>query len=112
MIQSKIQELQILERNLQMIMGQKQAIHLEVAETENALEEVKKTSSEIYKLAGSIMIKADKANTLKDLEEKNNLLKLRLSSIEKQEEMLELKAEQLKRETQKLLESGSNNGKD
>ncbi|NCO11014.1 prefoldin subunit beta [Candidatus Pacearchaeota archaeon CG_4_9_14_0_2_um_filter_39_13] len=104
MTQSKIQELQNLERNLQMLMGQKQAIQMEIAETENALEEIKNSSSDIYKLSGTIMLKADKEKTIKELEEKNKLMELRLSSIEKQESILESRAEGLKKETQKLAE--------
>lgn len=108
---SKIQELHMLERNLQSLMAQKQAIQLEIAETENALDEVKKTSSEIYKLTGSIMLKADKSAIMKELEEKHKLMHLRMSSIEKQESLLESKAEELKKEAMKMLENNSKTGK-
>jgi len=77
---------------------------MEIAETENALEEIKNSSSDIYKLSGTIMLKADKEKTIKELEEKNKLMELRLSSIEKQESILESRAEGLKKETQKLAE--------
>jgi len=46
--QKKIQELQILEHNLQNLMMQKQAFQLELNETVNALEEVKKKQKMTY----------------------------------------------------------------
>jgi len=72
----KLQELQILERNLQSFMAQKQAFQLELTETTNALEEISKTESDIFKLVGQIMLKADKKKTIEDLEEKKKLLEL------------------------------------
>lgn len=94
----KIQELQILERNLQSILMQKQAMSIELAETENALDEVSKSNEDIYKLAGSILIKSDKDKIIKELEEKKNIISLRIKSIEKQESFIEEKAEEIKKE--------------
>ena len=59
--EKNIQELQILEQNLQSIMMQKQAFQLELSEVENALEELKKSGDEVYKIVGQVMIKAKKA---------------------------------------------------
>ncbi|OIO80735.1 hypothetical protein AUJ84_02790 [Candidatus Pacearchaeota archaeon CG1_02_32_132] len=101
----KIQELQILEKNLQNLAMQKQAFQLESTESQNALEEIKKTSSDIFKVVGSIMLKAEKDETIKELEEKINLLNLRNSSIEKQEALIENKAEELKSEIKKIIDS-------
>lgn len=101
----KIQELQILEKNLQNLAMQKQAFQLESTESQNALEEIKKTSSDIFKVIGSIMLKAEKDETIKELEEKINLLNLRNSSIEKQEALIEDKAEELKSEIKKIIDS-------
>ncbi len=92
----QIHELQVIERNSQMLLMQKQSFALEINETETALEELKKSSEEVYKLSGSIFIKADKNNVLKELEEKDKILNLRLKSVEKQEELLESRAEQIK----------------
>ncbi len=93
--QEKLQELQILEHNLQNILMQKQAFQLELNETVNALEEVKKTSSDIYKMVGSIMIKANKEKTLKDLEEKKKVLELRNKSLDNQEKLFHNKVQEI-----------------
>lgn len=99
----KIREMQILEQNLHNVLMQKQAMQFELNETINALEEVKKTSEDIYKMAGQILIKADKALTISELEEKKKILELRTSAIEKQESLFESKAQELRKETEKLL---------
>lgn len=102
--QQRIQEIQILEHNLHNLMMQKQAFQLELNETLNSLEEVKKTDEEIYKVTGSIMLRADKDIVIKELEEKKKIFELRLSTIEKQEKLLESKAKELQEETKKLME--------
>lgn len=102
--QTKLQELQILEHNLQNILMQKQAYQLELNETLNALEEVNKTTDSIYKMAGSIMIKADKVKTISELEEKKKILQLRNNSLDKQESLFESKARELQEDLRKSLD--------
>jgi len=99
--QEKIQEIQILEQNLQSLLLQKQAFQLELNETDSALEEIKKSDDEVYKITGQILIKADKNTLQKELQEKKKLLELRLSSIEKQEEDINKKIDESKSEITK-----------
>ena len=103
--QQSIQELQVLEHNLQQLLMQKQAFQLELNETLNALNEVKKADDEIYKIVGQVMIKAGKDSVIEELEEKKKLLELRNESLTKQEKLLESKATELKNETHKALSS-------
>jgi prefoldin beta subunit len=102
--QEKIQELQLLEQNLQNLLMQKQAFQLELNEVENAMSEVIKSGGEIYKITGQVMLKTDKSETEKELKEKNDLLSLRLKSIEKQEASVRQKAEKLRDEVTKEVE--------
>lgn len=97
----KIEELQILEKNLQNFLIQKQSFQSEQNETNNALEELKKTKEEVYKIIGNIMIKASTSHLQKELDEKNKILTLRISSIEKQEKIFEEKALKLRSEITK-----------
>jgi len=106
-IQKKIQELQVLEHNMHNLLMQKQAFQLELNESLNALEEVKKTKDDVFKITGSIMLKTDKNTILKELEEKKKVLELRVNTIEKQEKFLESRAKELQEETQKSLETKS-----
>jgi prefoldin beta subunit len=99
--QQKIQEAQMLEQSMNSLLMQRQAFNLELNETLNALEEVKKTDDEIYKLSGSIMLKADKEKVKKELEDKKKILEMRLESIEKQEKLLEKKVIEFKEESSK-----------
>lgn len=100
---SKIQEIQILEQNLQNLMAQKQASQFELNETNNALEEVKKTKSDAYRILGNIMIKSKPEDLVKELEEKKKILDLRISSIEKQEKLIGEKHLALREEINSVL---------
>ena len=96
--QQKIQELQGMEQNLNNLVMQKQAFHMELTETENALSEISKSKDDVFKLVGNIMIKADKKKTEDDLTKKKDLLSLRLKSIDSEEKNLSDNAEALKKE--------------
>jgi len=96
--EKQIQELQILEQNLQNILMQKQAFEYELNEAENALLELNNAEDEVYKIAGQIMIKSPKKDIQKSLEEKKQLLSLRLKAIDKQEMPLAEKLTKLREE--------------
>ena len=90
----KIQEMQLIEQNLQNLLLQKQQFQLELNETLNAIEESKKTKSDIYKIVGQIMVKSGKKEIEAELEKKKEIIELRLKSIEKQEKFLSDKLSQ------------------
>ena len=92
----EIQELQILEQSLQSVLMQKQAFALELSEIENSVEELAKTKDDVYKIVGSIMIKANKDSLNKELKEKKELLTLRLKSFNAQEEKISKSADSLR----------------
>ena len=94
----RIQELQILEQNLQNLMMQKQTFQIELNEVANALSDLKKSDEEVYKIVGGLMMRSNKSSLISDLEEKNKILELRMSSIEKQEKILDERAEKFKKE--------------
>lgn len=96
----QIQDLQILEQNMQNLLMQKQAFLMETSETENALEELKKSGEEVYKIIGQIMIKSKKGEVEKDLKHKKEILDLRVKSIEKQEEIIK---EQLTKKREEII---------
>jgi len=94
----KIDELQILDRNLQAFLVQKQSMQAELNEVSNALAEAKSTKDEVYKVLGNVMLKTNKESLIKELEEKKKVLDLRVNSIEKQEKLLESRSNKLKEE--------------
>ena len=105
----KIQELQILEQNLQALSIQKQTFQIELTEVLNALSDLKKSGEEVYKIVGSLMVRSNKADLASDLEEKKKIFELRISSIEKQEKLLEEKAEKLKKEITNFVSGNKDN---
>ena len=96
--QEKIQELQGFEQNLNGLLMQKQAFQMEQSETGKALEEIKNSKDDVFKLIGNIMVKTDKKKIEKQLSKKKELIDLRLKTIESQESDFSKKAEELKKE--------------
>ena len=80
----KITQLQMMEHNLQQFLLQKQGFQSQLLEIESALSELGKTEC-AYKILGNIMVKTDRGELKKDLEEKRHLVDLRIKSLEKQE---------------------------
>ena len=68
----------------------KQQVEMENAESDKALEELKKAADDdnVYKYAGSILIKSDKKSLIDELEEKKELAKTKSTVLAKQEERL------------------------
>ena len=86
-LKEQLARLQQLQQNLQAIMMQKQQVEIENVETERALEELRKTTSDdaVYKLAGPLLVKSNRDGLIKDLEEKKELSKTRVVVLGKQE---------------------------
>ncbi|MBA3749446.1 MAG: prefoldin subunit beta [Nitrosopumilus sp.] len=86
-LKEQLARLQQLQQNLQAIMMQKQQVEIENVETERALEELKKTVPDdtVYKLAGPLLIKSNRDELIKELEEKKELSKTRIVVLGKQE---------------------------
>ena len=87
-VQERLLRLQQLQQTLQTILAQKQQVDMEKAEVEQTLAELEKTSTDavIYKAAGSLLVKADKAKVAEDLNERKELLGTRSTVITRQEE--------------------------
>ncbi len=101
--QEKIVQLQLAEQNLTNFALQRQQIQAQIAEVENALAELKNTDK-AFKIIGSVMIQADKQELQKELQDKKELLELRVKSIEKQESKLKEKVQQLQQEVLKKIQ--------
>jgi len=98
---SKIEDLQVLEKNLQNLLMEKQSFQVELNESNNALEELTKSSKEVYKIIGGVMILSEKNNLISELNEKKKILELRFDSIEKQEKIFSEKVEKIRKEIDK-----------
>ena len=102
-LQEQLAKMQQSQQNLQSIMAQKQQLEIEHLETEKALEEIKKAgeNDDVYKHAGSILIKSKKKDLIDDLEERKELAKTRSTVLSKQEEQVK---QSLKEQESKITE--------
>ena len=91
----ELQEMQILDQNLHNMLLQKQAFQMELSETNSAQREIEK-SNEVFKLVGELMIKTDKEKAKEELSTKERILSMRIKSIEKQEDTLAKRLEELR----------------
>jgi prefoldin beta subunit len=95
--QQMLQTVAILQQQLQNIMAQKEALGMQVLEMKKAQEELEKSKEkEVYKIAGTILIKSPKAETLKELRERDEAFSLRLKSLDKEEKRVKLKIEEFR----------------
>ena len=94
----QIQELQMLEQSIQNLFLQKQVFQLELNETQKALEEIKDSRGDIFKIIGQLMIKTDGEKVEKELEGREKMLDLKLKSWEKQEKTIVERADDVRKE--------------
>jgi prefoldin beta subunit len=101
--ENKVQELQLIEQNLSNLLMQKQTFQSRLLESENALKEVEETKKQCYKVIGNILVAMDKEKLKKDLINEKEIFSLRLKNIEKQENKLKEKAQEIQKEVLKDL---------
>ena len=93
-LQDKFAKLQGLQNQLQMIAMQKQQMMMQTKDIENALNELKEQEGKIYRIAGPIMVEANKETTGKKLTDDKEKYENNLLIYEKHEKKL---SEQLKK---------------
>jgi prefoldin beta subunit len=86
-----IQEIQMIEQTIQNLLLQKQAFQMELSETQQAIEEIRNAGEEVFKIIGQLMLKTDKKKIEEELKNKEKLLNLRVTTMEKQENTLSKK---------------------
>lgn len=96
--EQKIKQLQVMEINLQNILLQKRNLQVQLLETENALKELNLTNEEPYQIINNIMIKTSKEKLIKELNSKNEVIDIKLKSLEKQETEIMEKASRIQEE--------------
>ena len=108
-LQEQIMKLQQSQQNLQSIMTQRQHLEMEKAETEKALEELKKVADNdsVFKQAGTVLIKSDKKSLVDELEEKVELSKTRSTVLEKQEVRVKETLKEQEAKITEMMKSGA-----
>jgi len=87
--------------------SQKQLLEAEKAEADRATEELKKAAPDatVYKNAGSVLVKANKDEVLKELEEKADLTSTRIQVLAKQEERIRASLQEVQNKVNEALKS-------
>ena len=106
-LQEQITKMQQSQQNLQSILAQKQQVDMENTESERALEELQKASEndQVFKYAGSILIKSDKKTLIEELEEKKELSKTQITVLSKQEERIKTSLQEQEKKIQEMLKN-------
>ena len=106
-LQEQIAKMQQSQQNLQSILMQKQQVEMENAESDRALEELKKAADDdqVFKYAGTILIKSDKKSLIDELEQKKELSKTKSTVLAKQEERLKTSLQEQEQKIQEMLKN-------
>ena len=108
-LQEQLMKMQQTQQNLQSIMTQKQHLEIEKAETEKALDELKKVADgdAVFKQAGTVMIKSTKQEMIDDLEERQEMVKTRATVLAKQEDRVKDTLKEQERKINDLMKGGA-----
>ena len=108
-LQEQLTKFQQSQQSLQSLMNQKQHLEMENAETEKALEELKKITDgdAVFKQTGTVLIKSTKQELLDELEERSELAKTRLTVLQKQEVRLKESLKEQEAKITELMKRGS-----
>ena len=89
-LQNQIAQYQQTQQQLQTVTTQKLQMQSQLKEMQRTLEELNKATGDVYKTAGSLLIKVDDKDALKaDLEETTETLEIRIKGLERQETALQ-----------------------
>ena len=112
-VQERLLRLQQLQQTLQSVLAQKQQVEMEKTEVEQTVAELQKTADDavIYKAAGSLLIKAEKAKITEELVERKELLETRSTVLSRQEERLRSQVKEAQAKLQEDLRPVSTSSK-
>ncbi len=104
-VQQRLLRLQQLQQTLQSVLTQKQQLELELTETDQALSELENVTDDtvIYKSIGSLLVKSEKEKVTTELNERKDLLNMRINVLGKQEERMRSQVKDLQVKLQRDL---------
>lgn len=104
-VQNQLAQLQQLKAQIEAVRGQKMQVEALLRDAENALEELRKLdkNSVVYRGVSELMIKADKGEVMEDLSEKRETYDLRSKTLERQEDRVQKKYQQLQQQLREAL---------
>jgi len=111
-VQEQLMKLQQAQQSLQSLLAQKQQLEIEKAETDKALEELKKASDgdAVYKHAGTVLIRSTKDALISELEERKELANTRTTVLQKQEARVRESLGEYEAKLNEMMKNVSNHG--
>lgn len=105
-VQHQLAQFQQVQQQAQAISIQRQNVDLQLKETEKALEELKKIEEDgdVYKTAGTLLIKVKKDEVTKELEDKLETLQLREKTVKRQEERIMKRLQEMQASIQEAMQ--------
>ncbi|MCL4399148.1 prefoldin subunit [Candidatus Parvarchaeota archaeon] len=93
------EEEEILQQQFQAVTAQKQSMQLQLNELSRTIEEVEKSgeSAELFEIVGQVMLKKSKNEIIKRLKEREELIGIRVKSINKSIEEITKKLQESKK---------------
>ncbi len=99
-----VEQFQMYQQQYQTILLQKEQLRLQQLEVEKALEEMEASKAKkAYKITGPIMIKKDKEDVKKEMEEKKEDMDLRLKTLKKTEDRITKKLTEIQDNVKKMM---------
>lgn len=107
-VQHQLAQLQQVQQQAQALATQKAQVTSALNETEMALEELKKLEEDavIYKNVGQLLIKSERDVVSNELAEKKETLELRARTLERQEERIQKRFQQLQEQLRSAIGGG------
>ena len=108
-VQSQLAQLQQLKMQIEAVGRQKMQVEALLQDAENALEELEKLDENpvLYKNVGELMIKANKDTVKEELSEKKETYALRLKTLERQDERVQKRYQQLQQQLREAIGAGA-----
>jgi prefoldin beta subunit len=96
--QQLLMQAQVYQQQMQNIMTQKEALRVQEMEIKKAAEELEKSKeSSVYRVSGTILIKASRQEVSKDLKDKQETIGLRMATLEKSENSIRDRIEDIRK---------------
>ncbi|MEM2138332.1 MAG: prefoldin subunit beta [Candidatus Anstonellaceae archaeon] len=102
-LQKQLSEFQQLQQQLQTLANQKQQLIFQVEEIKLAEESLGKTEKAVYRSIGPLLVETTKSDASADLKEKKELFEMRVSVLQKQEDKLRPRFDELRASLEKAL---------
>ncbi len=100
-----VNRLQLLKRNIDSLLEQKNAVQEQIFELDSALKSLP-DSKQSYKIVGKLLIAKDNNKLQEELQEEHKQLELHMTEIETQESAIKEKMEKLQKELMQEAEKG------